>query len=68
MLVGLGDRVVAQRQHHVLRMGHRHDAGRVDRLQLVDHREDGLELAVDLGRGRRVDLDAGQVGDAVDVG
>ena len=42
--VGLGDDVVAQRQHHVLRMRHRLDAGRVDRLQLVDQREDRVEL------------------------
>jgi hypothetical protein len=38
----------------------------VDRLQLVDHREDRLELRVHLRR-LRVDLDAGEVHNAPDV-
>ena len=62
------DGVVAQRQHHVLRVRHRDDAGGVDRLQLVDQREDRFELAMDFGRGGGVDLDAREMGDAVDVG
>ena len=68
MLVGFGDPVFAQRQRHVLRVRHRHDARRVDGLELVDHRKDRIELRADFLRLRGVDFDARELRDAVDVG
>ena len=68
MPIGFGDRVVAQRQRDVLRVRHRHDAGGVDGVQLVDHAEDRVELRRARRRASRgVDLDAREVRDALDV-
>ena len=45
-LVGLGDRVGAQRLYHVERVRHRLDAVGVHGLQLVDHAEDPVQAIV----------------------
>src|SRR5258706_3367255 len=60
--------VFAQPLHAVQRMGHRRHAGGVDPRDLLDHREDVVQL-----RGCRAgllvrDFDAGEVGDPVNVG
>ena len=68
MPVGFGDYVLAERQPHVLRMGHRHHAGRVDGIELVDHREDRVELDANFLRLRGIDFDAREMRDALDVG
>ena len=67
MLVGLGDRVVAQAQHHVLRVRHRLDAGGVDRLHLFDQPEDARKLAERCSRFGVIDRDPGQMGDAFHI-
>ena len=67
MLVGLGDLVRPQAQHHVLRVGHRRDARRVHRLELRHEREDPVQVLLhrgDLGRG---DFEPGELRDPEDV-
>src|SRR5262249_33449986 len=65
--VGLAHAVLAQRRGDLLRMRHRHDTRRVHRAHLVDEVEDSVELALHVLRLGRRDLDAGEVGDALDV-
>ncbi len=67
MLVGFGDDVLAQRQRHVLGMRHRHDAGRVDRVHAVDQLKDAVELLPHFGGLGGVDLDPGEVRDALNL-
>src|SRR5512143_344727 len=66
--VGFGDAILAQRQHHVLRVRHRHDARGVHRPEFVDQSEDGVELAPDVVGLCLVDLDPSEMSDAEDVG
>jgi hypothetical protein len=46
---------------------HRRDAGRVDGCQLVDQAEDRLELCAHLFRVRRIDVEASESRDPVDI-
>ena len=62
-MIAFGYCIVAQRCAHVLRVRHRLDARRVDRLQLVDQREDRVELRVDVARSRLVDVDSREMRD-----
>lgn len=59
--------IVAQRQYHVLRVRHRHNSLRVDSVELVDHRKDRVELHPDLFRRMRIDVDAREMRDPVNV-
>src|SRR5437899_12217647 len=68
MAVRFRDPILAQRQHDVLRVRHWYDTGGIDGLQLVDHREDRVELDAHFLRLRSIDLDARKAGDAMDVG
>jgi len=68
VMIAFGHCIVAQRRGHILRVRHRLDARRVDRLQLVDQREDRVELDANFFRLRSIDLDARKTGDAMDVG
>jgi hypothetical protein len=51
----------------ILRMRHRHHTLGVDGLQLVDHREDRIELLPNFLGLRSVDLDPREARDPVDV-
>src|SRR5207245_5952603 len=68
MAVRFRDPILAQRQHDILGVRHRHDTRGIDGLQLVDHREDRVELDAHFFRLRSIDLDARKAGDAMDVG
>src|SRR5690606_29700758 len=66
-LVGGGDDIGAQTLGNVLGMRHWRDAGGVDRLHFLDQVEDAGQLGE---RGLNVilaDLDAGEVGNALDI-
>src|SRR5262249_21417748 len=66
-LVRLADLVITQAQARSLRMRHRLDATRVDRLELVDQSEDGSQLSENLFCFGVVDLQAGELRDASNV-
>src|SRR5581483_6997338 len=68
MLVALRCFVLAQRRGDILRVRHGHDAGGVDRLQLVDHAEDALELRAHGLHLHVIELEACKVREAADVG
>jgi len=60
LAVAYAARALAQGQSDVLRMRHRLDTCRVDRLQRVDQREYRVELAADVAGGVGVEVDAGE--------
>lgn len=65
--VRLGDAVPAQPLRLIERMRHRRDAARVDRLELIDHRDDARQLRGHVGHFARGDLDASEQAETADV-
>ena len=66
-LIAFGDAVLAQAQRDILRMGHRLDAVRIDRLQLFDQGENALQLRQHLVASCFADFDARELSDPCNI-
>src|SRR5207244_8593305 len=65
--VGFGHYVLAQPQHHILRMRHRYDACGIDCAHLTDHVENPSELPLQIDRFGGGQFNPGKVGNVADV-
>ncbi len=66
--IGFSDLIGAQAQAEVAGMGHRLDAGGVDRLEGFDETKDIVELPEQAGRFSGVEFESRELGNSGDVG